>query len=453
MLKKNNLILLLMTTIVFVGGPSIGVQEPLETVSSVATTSDLFNNQTLWTGLDTTFNTSIDVNNGGNLTIVNSFINFTYEEVGFLLNNNSFLKIVDSTITGGGVEGIDGETNGTLILENVTFSDFLDDMVKLKGNYQTSIDNCTFVDGNSDGIQLESSDYQANVTNSVFKHISKDGLKGEKMPLYLENLIFEDCGDEAIQLAKNDYVTAVNIDIDTVGDTGLEAEEMKGLVHVKYFSVTNAVEDCLQVNIGEDVLAEHVYLSNCGENAFETGDTAVVTLNNVTMKDSDVHGLEAINVDEVHVTGSHSSGMVKNGFYVENVTSFQLQGSTIKDNTNSGVELVGVNSSTLTHNKFTGNSLYDVEATEIGTGNSVNASFNYWGTLVASEVSVTGEVMIDPILDADLESIQTETSDATSSEATTSGTDTESTAPSFIAATVLISLVLSTQLVSRKRRK
>ncbi|MFW9995742.1 MAG: right-handed parallel beta-helix repeat-containing protein, partial [Candidatus Odinarchaeota archaeon] len=187
--------------------------------------------------------------------------------------------------------------------------------VKLKnGDYKTTINKCTFMNGKSDGVQLEDSMYRANITNSVFVNLDKDGLKGEVMALYVDNCRFENLGDEGIQMLEATLI-AKNLTITDFDGTGIKADLMTGIVHIENVTITNGIDDAFQVSSGKEIVIKDSLFSGSDENGFETDHTGPITIENSEFRDNDIHGLELVNITDISITDSIIDGNSNYGIY------------------------------------------------------------------------------------------------------------------------------------------
>ena len=90
-----------------------------------------------------------------------------------------------------------------------------------------------------------------------------------------------------------------------------------------------------------------------------------------------------------------------------NVSSLFLEYSNITANTVGGIVLINIQGAEARYNRFVDNPNFAINAIALGAGQSLDATFNQWGTTETSALPVLGEVEITPILDSDLQEITT----------------------------------------------
>jgi parallel beta-helix repeat protein len=373
---------------------------------------ETFSNQTTWNNLVLNLNQTIDVNNGGNLTIINSFINFSNSNFGFKIENDSFLMIIDSTIMSGGI-GINGKTSGTVTVDNVTFDGFSDDIIKLKGNYLTTIKNSNLKNGLSDGIQLESSQFQANLTNIKVENVNKDGIKGEFLKLKADHITISNVGDEGFQMFEAG-LEASNIYINNFDGTGIKGENMSSLVQLDNVTITNGIDDAFQITGGKEIIIKNSHFSYSDENGFETDYSGPITITNSIFDHNNIRGIEAINIGSINITNSKIQNNNEFGLFVSNSSNLMISNSEISYNKLGGLFLEKVATGKVKNNSIFSNEKFAINASLNDV--AIDASYNYWGTNNASLVLVIGNVNITPIVDENfksyvLSSSSTQTSD------------------------------------------
>ncbi|MFW9992902.1 MAG: hypothetical protein ACFFD4_12735, partial [Candidatus Odinarchaeota archaeon] len=103
-------------------------------------------------------------------------------------------------------------------------------------------------------------------------------------------------------------------------------------------------------------------------------------------------------------------------------STISIQASEISNNDMGGVYLIDTETVEINYCKIVSNKVFAINATSMGTGRTVDASNNYWGTLDSSEIVNHGSVDIDPILDQDMKTTTTQPSSSSHTTAkSTSG--------------------------------
>ena len=414
--------LFLITSVLLIQGTSTPTTERLSVQSPHFTADVILTNQTIWSDSNVNFNTSIDINGGGNLTIVNSTITFTNTS-GFKLNNNSHLKLINSVIMSG-FRGVQGTTNGTLDIHESTFTGFVNDVIRLQGNYDVSIDGTVFTNNLQDAVQVDNAAAVVNITNSRFENIGKDGINALNTKYFISNTVFANITDDGLQIEGNAQLTVRDSLIaNTNSGDGIKFAVTSGTITIDNISITGTGDDGLQVVGATTTTITKSKFNTNSENGFESSLGGPVLINESTFNSNGIRGIELIGVSSVNITASSFVDNDDVGIFANNVTSLSVLLSNITHNALGGIYMAVVNSSEIHVSRFVSNSGFSINATDIGSGSFVDASNNYWGTLNQSQIQNFGNISISPILDESLQIPVTSSATSASSIASTATSD------------------------------
>ncbi len=394
--EKASIILLLFGIIFIITSKSIGygVENVLYKDSShddkiMYSISFSIENTTVWTNINLELNESIKVEEGGNLTIINSNINFTNSEFGFEVNN-SILNIENSRIFSGG-RGIEGETNGMIILKNVSFSDFSDDVINLEGDYSVVIDASLFENNKKDAVQLADTMNFANISNSWFINNNKDAFNIEGVFLYIENCNIDDHEDEGIQFDGPGSISVKDTIIRQCGANGIRIRGYEGVALLNNVTLQDCAEngiqisegeteanitDCFFLNNGKDGLnieGVELYVDNCnfsgqGDEGIQfDGPGSIIVKNTI---------ISNIAQDGIKIRDYNGTALIENvklencgddGLQItEGETIVILRNSTAKYNMENGFEIDTANFTEISDCSFYGNGVHGIGFLKLG---------------------------------------------------------------------------------------
>ncbi|MBD3190091.1 MAG: hypothetical protein GF308_05585 [Candidatus Heimdallarchaeota archaeon] len=466
-ITKNGLLLFLASLLIFsftyfstniLLSNAIVQQSSNDPFTTQLTTKSIFDNDTVWENVQKDLSESVTITNGGNLTIINSHINFTATESGFILENESILNIRDSIIEFGDT-GIAGTTNGTLILNNATFANFTDDVISLEGDYSITVDNSKFLNNQEDGIDIEDITAPVEVSNTLFENSGKDGIKIDDVTLLVNNCQFIGQNDEGLQIEGDSPTSIINsVILDNVGNA-IKIEEHEGTICICNVTIQNCQNDGIDIsNSQTDLTIQEVTVDNSDGTGLEIDDLhSSVTIDDSTFT-RNIIGIDIYNATTLTMVESVIDDNEEHGLILSTIFVVDIQYSNITNNPYGGLLAVDLQQSDAHYNRFVGNGIFAINATGLGTGKTFNATHNYWGTLNEEEIDVLGSVDIDPILNNNLEEIQSSTPPTTSTPPSTTETPSESetSATPYWAASLFIGLIfLATlsNLIVRKKRK
>ncbi|MFW9992901.1 MAG: right-handed parallel beta-helix repeat-containing protein [Candidatus Odinarchaeota archaeon] len=339
-------------SVVLVSDTRLEENQSIQTKSSRSLFEQLFNfkiaetiqNDTIIENDNRSISETIVISSSGNLTIINSVLDFSD-----LVNNledafaleGGILMIRDSILKNG-YKGIDGDSNGSLVLENVTFTGFTDDIIDLKGDYQTKISNSFFYGGRN-GIQLENSQYQANITGSIFSNTGKDAINTESIDLYLDSLRVLDTVDDGLQIEGDSIVVITNTFVSgSGGDSVKFRNNALGSVLLDNITVQGGNEDGIQMTDGGNLTIIDSKITGNRENGIQAIEVVNLTIKDSTFDGNGLttgNGIELVNITNAVISRVSSSNNRESGFTITNAMQVTLDHSDFVRNSVAGAEI------------------------------------------------------------------------------------------------------------------
>ena len=302
----------------------------------------IISNTTIWDSVNIIYNDTLEITTGGNLTIINSYIDFDgmIEQPGFDLNGGT-LKIHNSTIRDVEDRGIDGRSSGFLSITNSTFYKFDNDIVRLEGDYHVFINDSLFERSNKDGIQLEFLQEEAVIMNSYFINLDDEGLQIVGSPLYVYNCTFDDIGSDGIRL--DDLQTNATLDSLTISNTqdeGIQARGDLDVITISNTHIFDTVEDGIQIDDIEGVaIITNVLIERTGDDGVDVSAplSHIIILDSI-FRNNNESGLETDYAGNVSISTSSFTGNNQHGLDLNNLDNVAIIDTIVSTNKLNGIE-------------------------------------------------------------------------------------------------------------------
>ncbi len=326
-------------------------------------------------------NSSVVVTSGGNLVIMNSEVNFNGTASNIKVETGGNLTIVDSTVYNGTSRGIRGSDYGIVQIRGTEFSGFGNDVIRLDGlnesyGYKLMIERSKIVNSSGDGIQVSYSEVKA--TGLEISNLTGDGVKAEL----------------------STYLTMNDSKISSTGDEGIQADDNVSVV-LDNVLITNTISHGLRVR--RSVLPVYIISTDLKESkaaGLKLVDVSnTVTIFNSTFEDNEELGVDSDSVDEIRMESAVISNNSLGAMLIEGSYKVDVEDSSFYDT----MSFVAVNSTEIHYsNIIPPQGTLAINITNIGSGNEINADYNYWGTTDIDYILNTmliGDVSLDYILD------------------------------------------------------
>lgn len=329
----------------------------------VSPMSVIIDDPVVWEDQEVILSDTTEVLTGGNLTIIGSSIDCTFaadsDIDAFKIDDGGVIVIKDSVLFGG-AKAIDGDSNGRLFLENVTFRDFVDDVIDLKGDYEVTANYLLMFDNGRNGIQIDQSTQQITITNSYFSNTGKDTINLFNVNALLRNVSSVGSRDDGFQI------------------------EGDGAIHIQESWVDSSAGDSIKFRDVRNgyVLIEDTKVTNGGEDGIQISNVANFTLQRSTLRGNTENGLQGI--DLTHVTlldnlmeENGVSGGQGNGVELDNCGVVYIRNISSQGNGNSGFRAIGLNQTTVEDSTFSGNKLTGSSVSYVSEATFTNNEFSF----------------------------------------------------------------------------